>query len=159
MKNPNELSATSSWRGNELQLIEQKANIVVGVANSRTRLRIGVLLSKYSEYQVDYISSESETGKLIEEADLIIGAGITAYEGVLRRKPVIVVGDYGLGGLVTPDTLHEQCSNYFKGKINGIKEEYFSLERLEEEIKRGFTLTFQELQMMSNQTIRFLHNI
>ena len=69
MKNPNELSATSSWRGNELQLIEQKANIVVGVANSRTRLRIGVLLSKYSEYQVDYISSESETGKLIEEAD------------------------------------------------------------------------------------------
>ena len=49
--------------------------------------------------------------------------------------------------------------NYFKGKINGIKEEYFSLERLEEEIKRGFTLTFQELQMMSNQTIRFLHNI
>ena len=58
MKNPNELSATSSWRGNELQLIEQKANIVVGVANSRTRLRIGVLLSKYSEYQVDYISSD-----------------------------------------------------------------------------------------------------
>ena len=53
MKNPNELSATSSWRGNELQLIEQKANIVVGVANSRTRLRIGVLLSKYSEYQVE----------------------------------------------------------------------------------------------------------
>ena len=45
MKNPNELSATSSWRGNELQLIEQKANIVVGVANSRTRLRIGVLLA------------------------------------------------------------------------------------------------------------------
>ena len=76
MKNPNELSATSSWRGNELQLIEQKANIVVGVANSRTRLRIGVLLSKYSEYQVDYISSESEIGKLIEEADLIIGAGL-----------------------------------------------------------------------------------
>ena len=66
MKNPNELSAT---------------NIVVGVANSRTRLRIGVLLSKYSEYQVDYISSESETGKLIEEADLIIGAGLLPMKG------------------------------------------------------------------------------
>ena len=114
MKNPNELSATSSWRGNELQLIEQKANIVVGVANSRTRLRIGVLLSKYSEYQVDYISSESETGKLIEEADLIIGAGITAYEGVLRRKPVIVVGDYGFGGLVTPDTFRKHYNNRFR---------------------------------------------
>ena len=56
MKNPNELSATSSWRGNELQLMEQKASIVVGIANSRTRLKVGVLLSKFSEYQVDYIS-------------------------------------------------------------------------------------------------------
>ncbi len=74
-----------------MQLIEQKANIVVGVANSRTRLRIGVLLSKYSEYQVDYISSESETGKLIEEADLIIGAGLLPMKGV-TRKPVIVGG-------------------------------------------------------------------
>ena len=45
MKNPNELSAVSSLRGDELQLIEQKASIVVGIANSRTRLRIGVLLS------------------------------------------------------------------------------------------------------------------
>ncbi|KAB5126377.1 polysaccharide deacetylase, partial [Bacteroides thetaiotaomicron] len=52
-----------------------------------------------------------------------------------------------------------QYNNYFRGKINGIKAEYFSLERLEEEIRRGFALTFQELQMMSNQTIRFLHNI
>lgn len=44
MKNPNELSAASSLRGDELQLIEQKASIVVGIANSRTRLRIGILL-------------------------------------------------------------------------------------------------------------------
>ena len=140
MKNPNELSATSSWRGNELQLIEQKANIVVGVANSRTRLRIGVLLSKYSEYQVDYISSES------------------AYEGVLRRKPVIVVGDYGFGGLVTPDTFRKHYNNRFRGKINGARGESFSLENLEKEIHKGFNLTFQELQMMSNQTIT-LQNI
>ena len=40
-----------------------------------------LLLSKYSEYQVDYISSESETGKLIEEADLIIGAGLLPMKG------------------------------------------------------------------------------
>ena len=154
MKNPNELSAASSLRGDELQLIEQKASIVVGIANSRTRLRIGILLSKYSEYQVDYISSESEIGKLIEEADLIIGAGIT----VLRRKPVIVVGDYGLGGLVTPDTFRKHYNNRFRGKINGVRNESFSLENLEKEIYKSFNLTFQELQMMSNQTIT-LQNI
>jgi len=158
MKNLNELSATSFGKGSKLQLIEQKTCIVVGIANSRTRLRIGVLLSELSEYQVDYISSESETGKLIEEADLIIGAGITAYEGVLRRKPVIVVGDYGFGGLVTPDTFRKHYNNRFRGRINGAKEESFSLENLEREICKGFNLTFQELQMMSNQTIT-LQNI
>ncbi len=107
---------------------------------------------------MDYISSESETGKLIEEADLIIGAGITAYEGVLRRKPVIVVGDYGFGGLVTPDTFRKHYNNRFRGKINGARGESFSLENLEKEIHKGFNLTFQELQMMSNQTIT-LQNI
>ena len=134
MKNPNELSAASSLRGDELQLIEQKASIVVGIANSRTRLRIGILLSKYSEYQVEYISSESEIGKLI------------------------VVGDYGLGGLVTPDTFRKHYNNRFRGKINGVRNESFSLENLEKEIYKSFNLTFQELQMMSNQTIT-LQNI
>ena len=41
MKNPNELSAASSLRGDELQLIEQKASIVVGIANSRTNNQVG----------------------------------------------------------------------------------------------------------------------
>lgn len=159
MKNPNELSAASSLRGDELQLIEQKASIVVGIANSRTRLRIGILLSKYSEYQVDYISSESEIGKLIEEADLIIGAGVTGLRrGMAAESPVIVVGDYGLGGLVTPDTFRKHYNNRFRGKINGVRNESFSLENLEKEIYKSFNLTFQELQMMSNQTIT-LQNI
>ena len=43
-------------------------------------------------------------------------------------------------------------------KINGARGESFSLENLEKEIHKGFNLTFQELQMMSNQTIT-LQNI
>jgi hypothetical protein len=71
---------------------------------------------------------------------------------------VIVVGDYGLGGLVTPDTFRKHYNNRFRGKINGARGESFSLENLEKEIHKGFNLTFQELQMMSNQTIT-LQNI
>ena len=76
----------------------------------------------------------------------------------MRRKPVIVVGDYGLGGLVTPDTFRKHYNNRFRGKINGVRNESFSLENLEKEIYKSFNLTFQELQMMSNQTIT-LQNI
>lgn len=67
---------------------------------------------------------------------LSLAARGIAYEGVLQRKPVIVVGEYGFGGLVTPDTLHEQYNNYFRGKINGIKAEYFSLERIRRRNKK-----------------------
>ena len=140
--------AIGTWGGDKQQLIEYNSCIAVGIDCPRAKLRVSILLDTIQEYQVRYISSDEEISEAVNKAGLIIGARGMAHEGILQRKPVIVV-----------DTLHEQCSNYFKGKINGIKEEYFSLERLEEEIKRGFTLTFQELQMMSNQTIRFLHNI
>ena len=123
--------AIGTWEGDKQQSIEYNSSIAVGIDCPRAKLRVSILLDT------------------IHEAGLIIGARGIAYEGVLQRKPVIVVGEYGFGGLVTPDTLHEQYNNYFRGKINGIKAEYFSLERLEEEIRRGFALTFQELQMMS----------
>ena len=151
--------AIGTWEGDKQQSIEYNSSIAVGIDCPRAKLRVSILLDTIQEYHVRYIFSDEEISEAVNEAGLIIGARGIAYEGVLQRKPVIVVGEYGFGGLVTPDTLHEQYNNYFRGKINGIKAEYFSLERLEEEIRRGFALTFQELQMMSNQTIRFLHNI
>ena len=140
--------AIGTWEGDKQQSIEYNSSIAVGIDCPRAKLRVSILLDTIQEYQVRYIFSDEEISEAVNEAGLIIGARGIAYEGV-----------YGFGGLVTPDTLHEQYNNYFRGKINGIKAEYFSLERLEEEIRRGFALTFQELQMMSNQTIRFLHNI
>lgn len=157
MKITNEPAFASFEReGSKMQVIEQETCIAVGINNSRTKLRVSVLLNTIPEYHVKYISSEYDISNIIDESDLIIGSGIMAREGVLRRKPVIVVGDYGFGGLVTPDTLRIQYGNSFRGKINGLKDEYFSLERLEGEIRKGFNLTCQELQMMSNQTFTFL---
>lgn len=157
MRNHQE-SAFSTLKSSELQLMEQNPYIVVGINSPRARLRVSVLLNTIPEYHVRYISSEDEIRDVIDEADLIIGTDITAREGVLHRKPVIVVGDYGFGGLVTPDTFRSQYNNCFRGKINGMKDEYFPLEILEGEIKRGFHLTFQELQMMSNRVTTFLNN-
>ena len=82
-------------------------------------------------YQVRYIFSDEEISEAVNEAGLIIGARGISYEGLLQRKPVIVVGEYGFGGLVTPDTLHEQYNNYFRGKINGIKAESVSYTHLD----------------------------
>ena len=152
-------SANSPWEGNEMQLLEHHFNVVVGILGPRSKLRVSVLLNTIPEYHVKYITAEHEIQDALAEADLVIGTDITAREGILHRKPVIVVGDYGFGGLVTPDTFRSHFDNRFRGRINGMKDEYFSLERLEGEIKRSTSLTFQELQMMSNQITTFLHNI
>lgn len=158
MNNLNEsIAFSSSWESGKMQFMEQRTCIVVAIANPRTRLRVNVLLSTVPEYQVRYITTEDEVSERIEEADMIIGTGIVAREGVMRRKPVIVLGDYGFGGLVTPNTFRTHFTNCFRGKVNGFKNDYFSLERLEEEIRKGFNLTYQELQMMSNQTLTFLN--
>lgn len=140
-----------------MQFTEQRTCIMVGIANPRTRLRVNVLLSTIPDYQVRYITTAEQVNEMIEEADIIIGTGIIAREGVMRRKPVIVLGDYGFGGLVTPNTFRTHFNNCFRGKINGVRDEYFSLEKLEGEMKKAFNLTYQELQMMSNQTITFLN--
>ena len=132
---------------------------VGGFTSARTKLRISVLLNTMPEYQVTYVDSDREIAKIIHDVDLVIGAGTMAREGVLRQKSVIVVGDYGMEGLITPTNFHNQINNDFKGRINGMKDEYFSLELLEREIKKSQDLTFQELKMMSNQMITFLHNI
>lgn len=157
MNSLNESIAYSSWENGKMQFMEQRTCIVVAIANPRTRLRVNVLLSTVPDCQVRYITSEEEVGELVEQADMIIGTGIIAREGVMRRKPVIVLGDYGFGGLVTPNTFRTHFNDCFRGKVNGLQDEYFSLESLEGEIMKGFNLTYQELQMMSNQTLTFLN--
>lgn len=121
--------------------------IAVGVPSPKARLRISILLDIMSSCHVRYIMAPNEIADAFKECDLVIGDGIVAREAVLHRKPVIVVGDYGLGGLITPDTFCVQYDNSFRGRVNGMKDEYFSLEILEGEIKRSAHLTFQELQM------------
>ena len=102
--------AIGTWEGDKQQSIEYNSSIAVGIDCPRAKLRVSILLDTIQEYQVRYIFSDEEISEAVNEAGLIIGARGIAYEGVLQRKPVIVVGEYGFGGLVTPDTLHDQCN-------------------------------------------------
>lgn len=133
--------------------------VAVGVSSPRARFRVSILLNIMRSWHVRYIMAPNEMADAFKECDLVIGCEIIAREAVLHRIPVIVVGDYGLGGLITPDTFCIQYDNNFRGRVNGMKDEYFPLEILEGEIKRSAHLTFQELQMMSNQIEKFLNDV
>ena len=148
------------WESRRMRLAAGRTpNIAVGILGPRARLRVSVLLNTMPEYRVRYIISKDEIADVVADSDIVLGTGLTACEGILCHKPVVVVGDYGLGGLVTPQTLRNHFDNRFKGKLYGVKDEYFSLERVEEEMKKSEILTFQELEIMSNQVKTFLQNI
>ena len=147
----------SMWSSSEMQIFGHYSKIAVGMLGTRTRIRVNALLGTIPGYKVRYVEYDDEIADAVAEAQLILATELMAREGILSCKPVIIVGDYGLGGLVTPQTLHNLYNNRFKGRINGMRDEYFPLQRLEEEIKRSVDLTSQELQMMSNQLNKLLH--
>lgn len=148
------VSASRACEGNEIQTLQR--HILVGVNDSHSELRVNVLLNTLEEYKKNSITFECNIIDLIEDADLVIGSKSVAREAVLRQKPVIVIGAYGSGGLLTPDTITEHYRNGFIGRIGGMKNEYFSLDQLQHDIEKGFNLTFQELGFMCNQMNRLL---
>lgn len=135
-----------------------RAIVVGGFTSPRTRLRISALLNTMPECHVTYLEPGQNNTEIIKNANLIIGAGDVARDGILHQKPCIVIGNYGLGGLMTPVMFHSHFDNNFKGRIDGKEDEYFSLELLENEIKRSELVTSQELNMMSNQMEAYLHD-
>lgn len=151
------VSVSKACEGDERQTLQR--HILVGVNDCHSELRVNVLLNTLPEYKIDIITPECNIGDLMEDADLVIGSKSVAREGVLRQKPVIIIGTYGSGGLLTPDTVAEHYRNGFIGKIGGKQNEYFSLDQLQHDIEKSFSLTFQELGFMCNQMNRLLSHI
>lgn len=140
--------------------------ILLGTDDFHSLLRAVVLLNISPDWRVNLLYSgshdiggtlhshmcvyeENEAEKLVESADLIIGCGNLAFQGTVCRKPVIVLGNYGLGGLITPKNVYEQCQNNFYGRINGNEGEYFSLGDLKSEIEKGFESDLMDLDYIS----------
>ena len=74
-----------------------------------------------------------------------------ALQGALHKKPVIVIGDYGSGGLLTSANVVEQYHNHFLGNIGGELDEYFSLDQLQKEITAASKLSVRELEAIAEK--------
>lgn len=131
-------------------------------------LRAIVLLNTMPDYHVDVINPGDrdikgfldshitihgieEKGFLMEQANLVIGSQSLALEAVSRRKPVIVLGNCGLGGVITTNTVVEQYRSDFSGKIGGNAEDYFPLDTFQKEIMKGFKMSSEELEIIARK--------
>lgn len=126
-------------------------HIVVGVSSARSELRVCVLLQALPDVLFEKILPDSDMEALFRKADIVIGSEEIALKAVLFKKLVIVVGEYGLGGLLTPGNLTAQYQSGFIGRLRGEKNEYFSYEQLWHQIEKGSCLSARILEQMADQ--------
>jgi len=144
---------------------KSNVNIVVGVDNYRVLLRLFIILYTMSEYTVNaivadrngylmvpegeninFFTREDDVESLVKQADLVIGDKYLAMQGIMYRKPVIVVGECGYGGLLKAGNCIEQFKNDFCGRVDGKKEEYFPLKWVCQDVPLALELEKTELQ-------------
>lgn len=86
--------------------------------------------------------------KELELADIVIANKHYALKAIVAQKPVIVVGDHGLGGFITPQVIKTQYHSCFSGRIGGEIDEYIPAKLLLDDI-----LTINEMEQTEKQQI------
>ena len=79
-----------------------------------------------------------------KQAHLVVASGADAVQALALCKPCVVLGDYGLGGLVTSENYAQLQSVHFKGRKGGCFGESVSSILLESVIRRVFAFDRME---------------
>ncbi|MCB0746024.1 MAG: hypothetical protein KDC52_03555 [Ignavibacteriae bacterium] len=131
------------------RLAEDKADIVRYIISTINRLpKYNLLIAGkavfYEKYysisngNIKFLGQVENTDLLFKNTDLVIGSGRVALEGIANKRPVLVAGFRGLGGLVTPDNFQEYVKIMFSGRIGGQKAEKIERFDLEKKIETIF---------------------
>lgn len=82
-----------------------------------------------------------------KNAHLVVASGQDAICAMALCKPCVVMGDYGLGGLVTSDNYAQLQSVYFRGRKGGSFGELIPAVLLESEIRKVFAFDRQDVSL------------
>ncbi|WP_288733126.1 hypothetical protein [uncultured Parabacteroides sp.] len=87
-----------------------------------------------------------------KKAHLVVASGFDAMCAMALCKPCVILGDYGLGGVVTPDNYNNLESISFRGRKGGYWGELVPLDLLEVEI-RNILVSNQEESFLDIQKL------
>lgn len=124
----------NSIQENDLKLLTllQRTNVLLTIVSDEYQFLKNALLPFVK------IVSRLSWYSVYKKAHLIIASGSDAVRAMALCKPCVVLGDYGLGGMVTPanyDLLKSVC---FEGRKGGYFGEIIPLNLLEIEIRKTF---------------------
>lgn len=97
---------------------------IVRTLNRLTQYNIKVMsnndgLQSVFNPNVEVIKISSELSNYIANTRIVIGAGYAAMYALLFRKPLVVVGERGYGGIPTVNNLQLFYNEFFQGTIGG----------------------------------------
>lgn len=99
---------------------------------------------------IKIIGSREKVLESFSSSKILIGEGQSAIRGILMEKPVLVLGKYGYGGLVTKDNIDLLYTHGFRGRIGGVQNEYTPFELIEYDLNKSQTITEDELKKLKN---------
>ncbi|MBE0674327.1 MAG: hypothetical protein IH591_06665 [Bacteroidales bacterium] len=99
--------------------------------------------------------SWSKLEESIKDSDLVIGNGFIIMLSILSGKPAIVVGEYGLGGLINHEKIKKQYDCSFSGRIGGEFGELIPPRLLSDDILTVSEMGNEELNLLVKQNMDF----
>lgn len=103
------------------------------------------------------IVSRSSWFSVYKNAHLVVASEQDAVRAMALCKPCVVLGDYGLGGLVTQDNYGHLQSVYFRGRKGGTFGELIPPTLLESEIQKVFAFDQQETSLTLQRQVQTVY--
>ncbi len=92
-------------------------------------------------------------------AHLVVASGYDAVRAMALCKPCVVLGDCGLGGLVTPANYDQLRSVFFSGRKGGCPGELVPMDLLETEIRNVFSSDCKEAMLALRKKVFALYGM
>lgn len=133
----------NSVQENDFKLISfvQKTNAELTIVSDRYQ----ALAAAYPAF-VRVVPEKSRLA-VFKKSHLVVASGQDAVRALAVCKPCVVLGDSGLGGLVTSANYEQLRSVSFSGRKGGCPGEYVPMDLLETEIRNVFSLDCRDAML------------
>ena len=95
---------------------------------------------------------------VFKKAHLVVASGLDVLRALALCKPCVVLGDYGLGGFVTPENFEQLHSVSFAGRKGAAWGEFVPGDLLETEIRKVFFTDYREQVRALQQQVKELYS-